>query len=187
MPAAGAERRPEEALPISLLLVIDRSGSMEGEPLRMAVLAAESAASTLAPTDRVGVISFADDPTLDVPMRPAGDVAAGGLVRVPRADGNTEILLALGSAEAQLGRPDAVEHLSTALDDTTDPRTLAAATANLASASISFSSFVRRDNSTGSGSTLYVPSGLTTLRVVGETLIARPLSLARASISSSVV
>ncbi len=72
-PGLKAERRPEEALPITLLLLIDRSGSMAVPiaKLEMAILGAQRAAEALSPWDRVGVISFASDVRLDVPVRSA--------------------------------------------------------------------------------------------------------------------
>lgn len=102
-PGVVAERRPEEALPITLLLVIDRSGSMAIEQkLDLAVLAAEEAASTLAPTDRVGVITFADDVSFDTPFRAAATLGALGLVGPLRAEGNTNIHGALAAADRAL-------------------------------------------------------------------------------------
>ncbi len=100
-PGAGlvAETRPEKAMPISLLLVIDRSGSMSIEgKLGMAVRAAEEAAVALAPTDRVGVISFSDEPTLDTPMTAVGLATATGLVPPLAAAGDTDIYSALALA-----------------------------------------------------------------------------------------
>jgi hypothetical protein len=73
---------------------------MLGKPAAMARAAAEAAASTLDPEhDRVGVISFADEPTLDLPMTQAGRVAAGGLVRLPEPDGNTMLFQAVAKAD----------------------------------------------------------------------------------------
>ncbi len=69
-PGLAAQRRPEDALPITLLLLVDRSPSMGeggGMKLRMAVEGARRAAAALAPRDRVGVVTFADEATLDVP------------------------------------------------------------------------------------------------------------------------
>ena len=98
-PGLVAEMRPELALPISLLLVIDRSGSMEEEgKLGMAVRSAEEAAATLAPTDRVGVISFSDEPTLDCPMTSVSIATSVGLVPSLRASGDTDIFAALALA-----------------------------------------------------------------------------------------
>jgi hypothetical protein len=95
-PGLRAERRPEEALPISLLLIVDRSGSMEGLKLAMAVEGGRRAAAALAPSDRVAVITFADDATLDVPPMAAG--ALGNLawrLAFLEAGGNTDIYGAL--------------------------------------------------------------------------------------------
>jgi hypothetical protein len=70
-PGLKAERRPEEALPITLLLVLDRSPSMDGAKLEMAKLGATLAARALSPWDRIGIITFADDVTVDVSPRSA--------------------------------------------------------------------------------------------------------------------
>ncbi len=70
-PGLKAERRPEEALPITLLLVLDRSPSMIGDKLQMAIEGARQAALALSPWDRIGVITFADDSTLDIRPRSA--------------------------------------------------------------------------------------------------------------------
>jgi hypothetical protein len=103
-PGLSAEKRPEEALPVSLLLVIDRSGSMAVQgKLAMAIVAAEEAAASLAATDRVGVITFADEATVDAPFRPAATASAFGLVRAIRAEGNTDIHEALSVAERAMG------------------------------------------------------------------------------------
>ena len=70
-PGLKAERRPEKAFPISLLLVIDRSPSMEGAKFEMALEGARRAAMALSPWDRIGVITFARDASVDVPFRSA--------------------------------------------------------------------------------------------------------------------
>jgi len=75
-PGLKAERRPEEALPISLLLVVDRSPSMEGVKFEMALEGARRAAMALSPWDRVGVITFATEARLNVPFRSARSAAS---------------------------------------------------------------------------------------------------------------
>ncbi len=70
-PGLKAERRPEEALPITLLLVVDRSPSMQGAKMAMAIRGAQEAARALSDWDRIGIITFADDVRVDVPPRSA--------------------------------------------------------------------------------------------------------------------
>jgi DNA-binding CsgD family transcriptional regulator len=72
---------------------------------------------------------------LEATARGAPDAATPLLRRAleeaPPDRSRTQVLLALGAAEARLGRPAAVEHLTAAIEDITDPRTLAAATSDL--------------------------------------------------------
>jgi len=64
-----AERERE---PISLALVIDRSGSMTGEPLEHAKLAAAAAVTALRDGDRVAVVAYDDSVDLAVPSTAVG-------------------------------------------------------------------------------------------------------------------
>lgn len=69
--APAAERRPRPAL--NLALVLDRSGSMSGEPLRMAGLAARAAIGQLGAQDRVAVLAFDDEVQTILPSQPVRD------------------------------------------------------------------------------------------------------------------
>ena len=75
-PGLKAERRPEEALPITLLLLVDRSPSMLGDKMEMAKLGASMAAQALSPWDRIGVVTFAEDVTVDIAPRSARGAAS---------------------------------------------------------------------------------------------------------------
>lgn len=59
--------------PYQLSLVIDRSGSMSGEPLLEAVRCARHMIDRLAPTDLASLVSFDDRVDVMVPARPVGD------------------------------------------------------------------------------------------------------------------
>ena len=63
-----------EEVPITLLLVLDTSGSVRGTPLRQLRAAAEAAGESLRPDDRVGLVTFSDKLRLAVepPSPPAG-------------------------------------------------------------------------------------------------------------------
>jgi len=54
--------------PISVALVIDRSGSMDGQPINDAKTAASSFVDNLGPFDRAAVISFNDAVSVDIPF-----------------------------------------------------------------------------------------------------------------------
>ena len=113
-PGLRAERRPDEALPISLMLVIDRSGSMRsGGKLAMAIEGARRAAATLSPADRVSVVTFADESTLDIPPTPIRRIGnLGWRLAMLQAGGNTDIFGALIRATSVLERETApIRHM----------------------------------------------------------------------------
>ena len=96
--------------PLDILLVLDRSGSMEGERLR---LLKEAAASFIAEVDyttgRVGVVSFNDTAALDAPLSAQAGPPRDA-VRNLQATGNTLISVGLARARQefqQRGRADA--------------------------------------------------------------------------------
>ena len=72
-----------EEVPVTLLLVLDTSGSVRGAPLRHLLAAAEAAGEALRPGDRVGLVTFSDKLRLAVepPAPPADLPAALGRVR----------------------------------------------------------------------------------------------------------
>ena len=59
---------------LNLALVLDRSGSMSGEKIHFARLAARYAVQQLVPTDRVSIVAFDDRVETIVPSRAATDV-----------------------------------------------------------------------------------------------------------------
>ena len=98
--SVAAPDLPDEAVaPKDLTLVLDRSGSMAGEPLRQALAAAENIVARLPAHDRVNVIAFDDDvdPLFARPMG-ASDATrqtAIDFIRRLRGGGGTDLALAL--------------------------------------------------------------------------------------------
>ena len=62
----------KDRAPVNLAIVVDRSGSMSGAKLRNAKTAAIALAGRLQDGDRVSVVSYADDVTVDLPSTPVG-------------------------------------------------------------------------------------------------------------------
>jgi Ca-activated chloride channel family protein len=80
-------RRP----PINVALVLDRSGSMSGQPLAAARAAAERFAAFLSPADRLAVVSFDDEVDVVFGPAPGGDPAAREAISRVGAGGSTNL------------------------------------------------------------------------------------------------
>ncbi len=115
MPDEGA--RPaivgKDAATLTVVLVIDRSGSMRGTKIAMARAACLAAAQTLDPRDRIGVLAFNETFEWVRPVTEAGDLP--GLERALlalQASGGTEIYPPMKDALSALRRePTAVRHV----------------------------------------------------------------------------
>ncbi len=95
-PRIEPEREKRQAFPISLCLLLDRSGSMAGEKLERARQAAAAAAIALTAADRISIVTFGDRAEVLVAPRAGGEPAAilRALATV-KADGNTSMFEAL--------------------------------------------------------------------------------------------
>nr|CAA9237870.1 hypothetical protein AVDCRST_MAG63-1286 [uncultured Armatimonadetes bacterium] len=76
--ATGAPSLTGQRLPVNVALVIDRSGSMEGEPLEYVKRACAHVVDLLQPTDVLSIVTFEE--TVDVLM-PARHVTDGQLIK----------------------------------------------------------------------------------------------------------
>jgi Ca-activated chloride channel family protein len=87
----------DESVARDVVVVLDRSGSMEGEKMEQAISAAEYLLDNLGSDDRFAVVDFSRYVrTFDVELRPAGDAETGiDYVRDLAAGGNTNIAGAL--------------------------------------------------------------------------------------------
>ncbi len=98
-PAATPKPATVEASAITLCLLIDKSGSMAGDNIRLAREAAIAAADTLENGDLVVVIAFDVEPRLVLEPTPAGkkDFIRDRIARI-QADGGTHVYPALSAA-----------------------------------------------------------------------------------------
>ena len=69
------DKQKLQLLSLSLIVVMDQSGSMSGEKIALAKKAAEGAVDFLGPTDRIGIITFSDMPLWVLPLTPAENKA----------------------------------------------------------------------------------------------------------------
>ncbi len=103
--AIGAEQRA----PLTAILVVDRSGSMAGDKIEAARLAAHRFVAGLKDGDQLGIVSFGTDVTLDqtvVTIDAATRAAAQRVVGRIEEGGGTNIAGGLRAAKELLGRVD---------------------------------------------------------------------------------
>ena len=98
-PKIEIKEEETEAYPITLCVLMDRSGSMAGPKIQQAKIAAASAARALTPQDRIAVIAFGDSADVVLAPQAAGDQrrVAALLARMP-ATGRTVMFAALRRA-----------------------------------------------------------------------------------------
>jgi len=92
-------------VPTDLVVVLDRSGSMQGGALASAQAAVRELVAGLAPGDRFALVSYASNVRVDVPLEAAGPAARERwLARVSglRANGGTHMASGLDRAHALL-------------------------------------------------------------------------------------
>ena len=104
----GQGEVPAERAPMDLVIVVDRSGSMRGDKIVAVKAAALKLLDRLQRDDRVTLISYSDDVTVDAfggPVGPSGRALRDALMRV-RAGGSTALGPALFKAIERLERAD---------------------------------------------------------------------------------
>jgi Ca-activated chloride channel family protein len=91
--------------PLAIALVLDVSGSMQGDPIGHALQSCAMVAELLSPRDRLAIVTFADQAAILsglVAMDEAGRAAIRGALRDVRADGQTNLHGGLGVAAGVL-------------------------------------------------------------------------------------
>ncbi|HEY3227184.1 MAG TPA: VWA domain-containing protein [Planctomycetota bacterium] len=127
-PAPTAETRKVLAPAIALLLIIDKSGSMAGDPIALAKEAAIASLETLSDKDFLGVLAFDRQPVWVQKFESARrkELIKNNILRL-FADGWTDLLPALQEASAafkeqEFARTAGVKHAIVLSDGCTPPR-----------------------------------------------------------------
>jgi len=154
--AGGWTRTPiEEAMPVdfeikntkviavgALMLVIDSSGSMDGEKMSLCKTAAREAVKALSPSDSIGVISFDGETREIVPLQPvAGRTHILPLISRIQPGGGTVMFPAMQKGFRELKQANAsVKHMILMTDGQTAPDDFQGLTREMKAAGITVTS-----------------------------------------------
>ncbi len=201
--AGGWTRTPiEEAMPVdfeikntkviavgALMLVIDSSGSMDGEKMTLCRTAAREAVKALSPSDSIGVISFDGETRVIVPLQPvAGRTHILPLISRIQPSGGTVMFPAMQKGFRELKQSTAsVKHMILMTDGQTAPDDFQGLTREMKAAGITVTSIaigsdadvnlMRQIASAGGGKLFHVLSPRAIPQVVMREArrVARPL------------
>jgi Ca-activated chloride channel homolog len=124
LPVRGAPEKPDNSM--TVVLVLDRSGSMAGLKIQKAREAARASLLTLRPTDRIGIIAFNDQFRWVAPLQTVSDVSKlTRLIDSIAADGSTKIYPPLKAAfDAVLGEKTSQKHIIVLTDGVSEQEAL---------------------------------------------------------------
>ncbi|HEX5480082.1 MAG TPA: VWA domain-containing protein [Dehalococcoidia bacterium] len=105
--------------PLDVVIVIDTSGSMAGQPIALAKQAAKAFMTQLAPEDRVAVVRFSNDVQLAQDFT-TDRAAAGAVIDGIEAQGNTALYRATAAAALKAGASTATRRAIVLLSDGAD-------------------------------------------------------------------
>jgi Ca-activated chloride channel family protein len=103
----------ESSAPVNLCLILDHSGSMNGQPLETVKKAAQRLVERLSPSDRISVVAFDHRAKVIVPNQVIKDPAKiSKAIAALQSDGGTAIDegMKLGIEELAKGKKDAISH-----------------------------------------------------------------------------
>lgn len=126
LPLISRFEKDKEKPSLAMVLVVDKSGSMDGQPMELARQAARGAAELLGGQDQLAVIGFDDQPQLVCDLTPASNRAAiSAAIDSLQASGGTNLQPAMVQARDILrGASARLKHVIAMTDGQTDPSNL---------------------------------------------------------------
>ena len=126
LPLVSRFEKEKEKPSIAMVLVIDKSGSMSGEPIVMARQAALATAELLSGRDQIAVLGFDSNPQLICPLTPAANLGAiSTAIESLDASGGTDLQPAMVQAREILESANAkIKHVIAMTDGQTDASNL---------------------------------------------------------------
>ena len=128
LPLVSRFEKEKQKPSLAMVLVIDKSGSMSGNPIVLARQAARAAAELLSPQDQIAVIGFDSNPQLFLDLTPAGNQGAiAAAIDSMQASGGTDLAPAMAQAKDILAGASAkIKHVIAMTDGQTSPSNLLA-------------------------------------------------------------
>ncbi|MEM6798505.1 MAG: VWA domain-containing protein [Planctomycetota bacterium] len=123
LPLVSRFEKEKEKPSLAMVLVIDKSGSMQGAPIALARQAAKAAAELLSMRDLIGVIGFDGSPRIISELRSAADIdAVQAAIDSLQAGGGTYLYPAMVQARDMLEQaPAKIRHMIVLSDGHTQP------------------------------------------------------------------
>ncbi len=126
LPLVSRFEKEKQKPSLAMVLVIDKSGSMSGEPIALARQAARAAAELLSPQDQLAVIGFDNSPQLFLDLTSAGNQGAiASAIDSIEAGGGTDLAPAVAQAKEILNGASArIKHVIAMTDGQTSQSNL---------------------------------------------------------------
>lgn len=141
LPLISRYEKEKEQPSMAMVLVIDKSGSMNGEPMALARQAAKATVELLSQRDQIGVVGFDGQAYVVSPMRYASDVMAiQNAIDTLAASGGTSMYPAMATAFDLLSQTSAkIKHVIILSDGQSQPGNFQALAGEMSSAGITLS------------------------------------------------